>query len=845
MSFSHLYYTSARTGVYKGLGFQIYNVTKEINEIEKEDIIKFGGYKAPEQLSSQIDEQSIETLYPKSFSYYALKSGRYALTSSRYIGKDYSNRNGNYFSDTVVFDLSKLKGKAIEYFESADFKQCLTEQEEKNEQPPGFLKPANSLQLGTTVTYKKVQEFIQLPGNAEILKKMLESVIRFSRTNKQIVILDRPLHIAYWIAAVQYCFPDRLAATISFTTYTDEPLNFPAIICGVYDGEMPPSSWAYNFEVFNIKYQSFPHNEISSIVENIVNLFVKSKAELDNFITFVDFVAGTKIDNTLEGVMPLYELMHHSIDSLSEDELRKALAIYLNNEDTQTLQIITSNLALNWLNTDNLLMAKIPCELVQPLVNKFFAIAKTTLNEEVKRLAYVFFLIGWVELLKNDKQNQSLFENRAFFKQVYETNVSNKQFHKMAIEEKRLSELYNILVAEPREELWNAILMATFAHLEAAGANIEDEEIKTHLVLIIGLGIKNRFNMDEVYEFLLQNGIYFYHTIRLNMDAYANDAEKLGYLLETMIAFVEKCPALNRSVIDLIHGKPAAQEHLLVKYQEQLATSQQPFTTVQKVLPLSQKYVGITPEQEEQIMATAADRLLASPTIDLKELQLLWENRSWVELLPPNTNFDLIEKGLQQVHLATSIKMHESLLNKWYDFGKEFAQELPVVKLLLLFAQAEKQRRLNELDMRNIQLAAKELSKEQMIIVFENRLEFLLKRIELEQMSTKIFFAMTMQLFKTQILNVLKKTTLEDNSVQLVANYYEYLIEHYMPLDDQDRQLFNETKGLKKNLKETYKENGKLSVYETIEQQVKGMNGSFFDKIFTKNPFKKNLKGDK
>ena len=102
MKVLQLIYTSCKKGMSGDAGFGTYSMSEGISNEEKREIEGIVAYEQTQEAKKikKPTESQIENpeLFPVSFIFFRLNSGRFCIAQSKYIGLDYSDRYGNFFA---------------------------------------------------------------------------------------------------------------------------------------------------------------------------------------------------------------------------------------------------------------------------------------------------------------------------------------------------------------------------------------------------------------------------------------------------------------------------------------------------------------------------------------------------------------------------------------------------------------------------------------------------------------------------------------------------------------------------------------------------------------------------
>ena len=245
MTVHQLIHTSCKKGIFdRYSGFQIYSFDKEYEpylsknnsgyaEMSSE-VAAISAYKDPYGIFVTDMESAKEM--PKAFSYRRISNGQCVIAKTVFC-RDFTSTHGkfgNRFKHHIIYDVTDASWYPAEMYDSDTLRESLTPEEAASDKKPDYL-PVPTLQKGSMISAESISEFLN--GDAarlEIFKKMLHALLNYHTDNKKIVICDDEENIIFWIAALEYAIPLRLAVDVSFTTYSYDPSVSPFMICGVY-----------------------------------------------------------------------------------------------------------------------------------------------------------------------------------------------------------------------------------------------------------------------------------------------------------------------------------------------------------------------------------------------------------------------------------------------------------------------------------------------------------------------------------------------------------------------------------------------------------------------------------
>lgn len=227
---SQLLYTSWKNGKSTIKGYMTYSKSKDITDIEEQEINAVMKYKAPNYLPYTPGNEEIEALFPKKFAYFKLSSGRFCIAQSSYIGQDYTNRWGNYIIHAYVLnDLGNLvPSKMI----GADiFRKRLTEEELNADFAPESLPQVDVEYPGNALTEQEIKQFFDTVSKKNMLKVLAQSACDSVLNNRHISFIDNLSNMRMWITALSMVVPKSILDQVYFSTYATEDSNLITLAC--------------------------------------------------------------------------------------------------------------------------------------------------------------------------------------------------------------------------------------------------------------------------------------------------------------------------------------------------------------------------------------------------------------------------------------------------------------------------------------------------------------------------------------------------------------------------------------------------------------------------------------
>ncbi|WP_315120229.1 hypothetical protein [uncultured Clostridium sp.] len=445
MKVQQLFYTSCKKGISLGMGFQTYSMSEGITEEERKEIEAHCIYIPPENLPTQPTKEEIEKLFPVALSSFRLKNGKYCICQSKYIGKDYSGRYGNYFSHVLISD-EMWPFYPIELYGSITFRDCLTFEEE-NVVEINPLPNLEEIHLGNVIDFYTISKFLKGTGTEnrrKSFKALMDNVVGYEKKGKALVFWDSKENNPYWIGAIQMSLPKNLAQTFSFTTYCYNPENTNYIISALdKDGSVfrlkgNQKLYKYTFINFNESNQQIINTNFSKLVE--VGYTV-SKEVLLSFLSFVEQFEYNLLDEDIEDCICLYNIVNKGIEKLNVENIKKAItfANTYKSQDafTKLFEQISPNLEK--------ISTQVDRELTEIVAKFLFNMGRETKKYEHIQKAYVFFFDA-MHCLITDEEDMDEEEIFKLYKKIRDNEKeSSHEFIKMCLDKNRIEVLNTYL----------------------------------------------------------------------------------------------------------------------------------------------------------------------------------------------------------------------------------------------------------------------------------------------------------------------------------------------------------------------------------------------------------------
>ncbi|WP_368491025.1 hypothetical protein [Clostridium sp. BJN0013] len=336
MAIKQLFYTSCKRGVSSGMGFQTYSMSEGISHEERKEIESYCVYIPPDNLPTLPSHEEIDKLFPLSFSSFKLKNNKYCICSSKYIGRDYSGRYGNYFCH-VLISQEPWDFYPIELYGSPVFREFLTD-EEQNREEIAYLPELEEIPLGNIINFDTISQFLKKGAVGKKRKsfiQLMESVLDYSESKKRIIYCDDKDNVPFWIGAVLMCLPKKLARQFSFTTYCYNPEDLNCIICAVdkkgskFNFKESQKSYMYHIHNFSGEF-NYEVNYSSSFIKLAEVGYTVSK---EIFLPFIDFISQFEynfLDKDIDNCVNLYNIVKRGIEKSNIENIKKALSFAIN-----------------------------------------------------------------------------------------------------------------------------------------------------------------------------------------------------------------------------------------------------------------------------------------------------------------------------------------------------------------------------------------------------------------------------------------------------------------------------------------------------------------------------------
>lgn len=222
MKVSQYLYTSWKNA--PNYGFSLYSKSADVTQEEDTAISQMMKYRAPKGLPYDPTEDEIERMFPRSFAYFRLPTGRYCLAQSVYIGHEYkgfedAGRMGNFLIHAFVFQDDPSLCPAS-FIGSDVFRRDLTLEEWRASNPPAL--PATDIPAAVPADEGALSAFLSDPNRKKVLALLVQAVMNRAEgaSNATIYLNDTLQNLKLWYLALTACLPARLVSRLTFTDFS-------------------------------------------------------------------------------------------------------------------------------------------------------------------------------------------------------------------------------------------------------------------------------------------------------------------------------------------------------------------------------------------------------------------------------------------------------------------------------------------------------------------------------------------------------------------------------------------------------------------------------------------------
>lgn len=518
MKIYQLYYTSCRKGLTSGMGFQTYSMSHGITEEERQEIEKHCNYVEPRNLPSSPTEQEIKELFPVSFSFFKLKSGRSCICKIKYKGMDYSGRFGNYFCHVLVFE-EELPFYPIQIYNSKIFKDELTKEEENAEaiKPLPILNDISKEDFITTDDIEKFLKGTSAKKRTKSLNDLIDGIIDGKQNGKKVIFSDDTKNLHMWIAAATMVFPVSMANSITFNTYSIDAFSADEFLCGSLE-----LAKNYKFNIFNFNSEDKSEIELKSKFAKQVALeYTIIKNYRKDIIEFIELFDYEKIDLNIDNCVNLFSIINNGLQKVRDEDAVNAIAFVNKYGSESALEKIMSTIdaeALNKITTNlNLKMAEV-------MFKFLFRISKITRKQEYIDKAYSFFFDS-IHFMVVDGENVDIEAILKLYEEIRSYNEDNLQ--SFVSKAACIDRLKNITVyleggTARHAQFYLCSILGDFMVLYKLSKSImtweyleKDIHFKKFIVLCVKVIIADKSKFNYALKYICGNSDYFSNVVNI------------------------------------------------------------------------------------------------------------------------------------------------------------------------------------------------------------------------------------------------------------------------------------------------------------------------------------------
>jgi GTPase-associated protein 1, N-terminal domain type 2/GTPase-associated protein 1, C-terminal domain/GTPase-associated protein 1, middle domain len=217
VSFKQLYYTSCEKGLSGYAGYQFNAVTDGTSGETMRTVEALTLYEPPRSLAQASVSEELARC-PVNLCY--APGGTTVLASVSYVGRDFSNRVGNYFAHALAtddLDADDAELLPIELWRAPWWEQTAT----SDRVLPVLTGP---LPVGS-LSREEVARFLDAHPHKDKIPALLTAAgLAQSRNDRPVLVVAESADVvARWFAAISYLLPPALVRRLSFSTYLSRP----------------------------------------------------------------------------------------------------------------------------------------------------------------------------------------------------------------------------------------------------------------------------------------------------------------------------------------------------------------------------------------------------------------------------------------------------------------------------------------------------------------------------------------------------------------------------------------------------------------------------------------------
>jgi len=327
-----LHYTSCRKGQTGSAGFQFRSCSEGVAAEDQREVGELGNYQVSRDLDPDASEDIIARQFPVLFRFRCLGSGRPAVIRSKYTGRDYTGRSGNFFAHSLLLEPDRLDLWPIDLYEWDGWIESLSENED-NEDPPPWLPPVDLATVTPALSFgfPELRTFLsEGKENTRLLADMIKAVFAREGSSRSLLLRARFFDGLYWIACIQKAFPRALAPYTSFSSYQFESRHCETINLSVGDTNFTFDDNEMKFQFFGFDLETGRQSEIPDLCAEYADTISDWMASgSDHLVAFHEFMRSfsyDRLDPALVQGLRLYELKTGLLSSPSGEVLSAMVA---------------------------------------------------------------------------------------------------------------------------------------------------------------------------------------------------------------------------------------------------------------------------------------------------------------------------------------------------------------------------------------------------------------------------------------------------------------------------------------------------------------------------------------
>lgn len=549
------YYTSCRKGQLGGAGFQFYSHSEGLSADELKEISIIGNYVPPLNLPTQPSPKEREQLFPVSFCYFKLKSGRVGVCQSKYVGQDYSGRYGNFFSHCLIMEKGYFPCHPVRLFGHSIFRSSLSTDEEESTMQPPLLPAVNftDLQISGVPDFKRVSDFLANQPE-DIYLQMMNALLVSKEDNRRIVFADQlgGSSAVDWIRSLTIPFPLHLAQDITFSTYSFDPANTNFSICRTlatgtrfqFNNQMARD---FQYYLFNLTTgDQSKVKGVSDFVQMLPFAFEFSTDKLEQFHEFLSGFDYQTINQEIDNALGLFNLIQggRSVERLSFEEIQRFFQFAVSYDSGKNLERLVAFIR-SQKNPFSLIHKLDSLEHSLFVIKVLFAGSQTSSDLAQKKFASEFYSDSVLDFIFYKEQGlptEMIQDFISYNQAIFATPFANSDFFAFYIlSPERIKILQQVSEEDSgqvktRIDIGSAVLYACI--LKAFSGKKEScEAVKDFLLKKIRTLATNHRNLTPVFRVLASSPDIFFDVLTEARNQLSKDIrrqEELSYCFITI-----------------------------------------------------------------------------------------------------------------------------------------------------------------------------------------------------------------------------------------------------------------------------------------------------------------------